>query len=115
MTTTAETMRSRNHDECVRMLLEAKSHLGRGDHSTEQRQVSGRVQVCEHTGWLTNDDETASIFGDTWVAPESCKVKIGRAPPKVAEALLVALRRWHSAWEDATYNVLRRRLRLACA
>ena len=50
-------------------------------------------QVCEDTGWLTNDDETATAFGNTWVAPVRGDVDIGRLSLKVAEARLVALRR----------------------
>ena len=77
----------------------SSSSLGRQQRGrTEITQLSNdslvhRVHVCEDTGWLTNNDEIASAFGDTWVVPECCNVKIGWPSPKVAEASLVALRR----------------------
>ena len=50
-------------------------------------------QVCEDAGWLTNDGDTATAFGNTWVAPVRGGVHIGRLSLKVAKARLVALRR----------------------
>ena len=43
-----------------------------------------RVQVCMDTGWPTNDDEIEAAFGDTWLAPVRCNVKIGRVSPGTA-------------------------------
>ena len=95
MTTIAETICCRNHDERERMVLERGHTCGswcktwsrhskivaesclqapvdgsdlvrRGDHSLNNDSSVHRVQVCEDTGCLTNDDEEiASAFGDS--------------------------------------------------
>ena len=78
-----------------------------------------RVQVCEDTGCLTNDDEEiASAFGDSeWPSALQCEDLPSR---NEAKALIVALRRSiqqcrgrrHSAAKDAWFNPRAHWLRL---